>query len=224
LGCAMCRLAQVNRLIWWRRDVARGIGRWRSYIGRGLGRGSRGRTDNCANRDARRDATPVWSAVVVTVAAAAAAANVHIPVGIDVHIPVRAGVRAASIRHVRVATVRHVTMEVVAVEIATAVPTAGRSLSTAAGGALSTTARSPLTTTTTATTTSTILHQDQTGLVGLDSCIGLDTCADRSRNAVRHEWRNRRCQGAARKRHGASEQQYGSRAHVSAPNTWLGAP
>src|ERR1700722_15850103 len=155
-GCAKFRLVQMNRLIWWRRDVARGIGRRRRYIGGGLGCGSRGRSDNGAHGDPRRDATPVWSAVVVTVAATAAA-NVHIPVSIDVHVPVHVGVRATSIRHVRTATVRHVTMEVVAVEIAAAVRTGGRALRTATtAGALPTAARSPLTTPST-TTTSAIL-------------------------------------------------------------------
>jgi hypothetical protein len=75
-------------------------------------------------------------------------------------------------------------MEVVAVEIAATVPAAGRPLSATAGRPL--TAAPP--------TPSAILHEDQSVLIVSDSCV------DRSRNAVRRKWRNRRRHGAACKR------------------------
>src|SRR6478672_5091938 len=54
-----------------RRDVAGRIGRRRRRIGGGLGGGIRGCTNDSTDRDACCDATPIWSAVVVAVAAAA---------------------------------------------------------------------------------------------------------------------------------------------------------
>ncbi len=61
----------VVSLIRWRRDVARRISRRRCCIGGRLGGGIRGRTNHSTDRDARRDATPIRSGVVVAVAAAA---------------------------------------------------------------------------------------------------------------------------------------------------------
>jgi hypothetical protein len=88
-------------------------------------------------------------------------------------------------------------MEVIAVETAAAVPTTGGALRSA-GRALTT--PSPLTAATT-TATPAILHEDQSGLVRLDNYV------DRSRNAVRREWRNRRSHGAASERQSGREQQ-----------------
>ncbi len=188
----ICILPRFS-LLWWRLDVARRIGRWRRCIGAGLGRGIRGRADNGAYRDACRDATPVRSAVVVAVAAAAtSAADVHVPVCVDVRSPVRVDVPVAS--------VRRVPMEVVAIEISLAVR-AGGAVRTA-GSTLPTSARRPLTTTRPLTaTTSTILNEDQSGVVGLDNCV------DPLRKAVRREWHNRCSHGAARERQGGREQQ-----------------
>ena len=65
-----------------------------------------GRTHQRTCRDARGDATPARSSVVVAVAASAATPDRYIPVRIDIHI----------------ARVRHVPMEVIAVEAAAVCP------------------------------------------------------------------------------------------------------
>ena len=120
------------RSIGWRRDVTRGIGRRRSCIGRRLGGGIRGRTNHGTNRDASRDAAPVWSGVVVAVAAPAAAGDVHVPTGVYVRIPVDVGIPVGARIPVNV---RCVPMKIVAVEIAATV---------SGGGALAATAARPL--------------------------------------------------------------------------------
>jgi len=105
-------------------------------------------------------------------------------------------------------------MEVVAVETPPAVCAA---LRTAGGRTLSPAAASALATTTT-TTACAILHQDQPGP------IILNKGADRARNARGCERRHRGRRRAARQRQGRREQQCESRAHVSAPDIWLGEP
>lgn len=210
----------IRRLIWWRRNVAWRIGRRRSCIGRGLGCRTRGGADNGTNRDARRDATPVRSGVIIAVAAAAI--HVYIPVGVYIRVASVRHVRIAAIRHVCIAAVRHVPMEVVGAEISAAVRGTGGTLPATACRTLPATAGSALTSTTTAT--SAILHENQFRLLGLDSCVRWGRCLYRSRNTVRCEWRKRRCYGATRERQGGREQQCGFRAHFSAPDIWLEAP
>jgi hypothetical protein len=203
---------RIHRLIWWRRNVAWRIGRRRSCIGRGLGCRTRSGADDGTNRDACRDTTPVRSGVIVAVAAAAT--HVYIPVGVYIRVASVRHVRIAAIRHVCIAVVRHVPMEVVGAEITAAVRGTGRTLPATAG--------SPLTATTTAT--SAILHENQSQLLGLGSCVRWGRCLYRSRNTVRCEWRKRRCYRATRECQGGREQRCGFRAHFSAPDIWLEAP
>ena len=203
VGCILPRVS----LLWWRLNVAGRIGRRRRRIGAGLGRGIRGRADNGAYRDARRDATPVWSAVVVAVAAAAASTvDVHVPVHVDVGSPVRVDVGSPVRVDAPVAGVRRVLTEVVAIEVSLAVR--------AACSALPTTARRPLTTRSLTATTSTILNEDQSRV------IELANCADSLQRVVQREWRNRCRHGAARERQGGREHQCGSLVHVNAPDIW----
>jgi hypothetical protein len=94
-----------------------------------LGGGIRGGTNNSTDRDARCDATPIRSAVVVAVAAAAI--DVHVPIGVDVCIAVDGCISV----DIGVAAVRYITMEVIGVEIAATVRSGG-ALPTAAARAL----------------------------------------------------------------------------------------
>ena len=185
-----------GRLIWWWRDVARRIRRWRRCIGTGLGRGIRGSADNGTDRDSRCHTTPVRSGIIVAIAAAAAV-DVYVPISAYVGISVDVCISV----DVRIAAVRHVSMEVVGVEVAASV---------SPGGALPATARSP--------STSAILYQDQPGLIG--SVNGID----RSRDTVRRELRSWCRHGAAGKRQNRCQKQCWCRVHFNVPNTWLEAP
>ena len=111
-----------------------------------MGGGIRGRTNDSTDRDARCDATPIWSAVVVAVAAAAA--DVHVPVGVDICTPVDGCIAI----DIGVAAVRYVTMEVIGVEIAATVRSCG---------ALA------------AATTSAILHKNDPGPIRLPKSVEL---------------------------------------------------
>jgi hypothetical protein len=84
----------------WRRDISRRIGRWRSRIGwRARRRIYRG-PQNRPGCNARSDAAPTRSAVVIAIAAAASV-DIHVPVRGDigvavrirVHIPIRGAER-----------------------------------------------------------------------------------------------------------------------------------
>jgi hypothetical protein len=203
-----CCLLPLCSLLWWRLDVARRIGRRRSCISGGLGRGIRGRADNSTYCDAGRDAAPVRSTVVVAVAAATPSAiDIHVAVRVDIRSPVGVDVCSPVRIDVPVASVSRVPMEVVAVEIAATVP--------AAGGTLPTTARRSLTA---AAATSPVLHEDQSVVIRLDDRV------KPTRNAFRREWRNWCSHGAARERHGGREQQCDPVVHFTAPDTWLEVP
>ena len=117
--------AALDILIGRRRDVSGRIGRRRRRIGGGAGRRCRGRAHHGTNRDPRGDTTPVWSAVIIAVAAAATA-DIHIPICVHVDIAVRTDVPGLS--------VRYIPMEVIAVETAavSSARPAARTLSAAA--------------------------------------------------------------------------------------------
>ena len=98
---------------------------------------------------------------------------------------------------VKIARVRHVPVKFMAVEAAAAVRPAGRAPTTATAAATMP------------------LHKDQSGVVGQSRP------ARCSRNGIRCERRYRCRRGAAGERQGDREQQRGSPAHFSAPNTSL---
>ncbi len=117
-----------------------------------MGGGIRGRTNDSTDRNARCDATPIWTGVVVAVAAAGI--DVHVPTGVDVCTPVESCIAV----DIGVAAVRYVTMEIIGVEIAATVRSGG-ALPTAAARALATAA------------TSAILHKNDPGPVILQNRV-----------------------------------------------------
>ena len=132
----------------WRRDISRRIGRWRSRIGwRARRRIYRG-PQNRPGCNARSDAAPTRSAVVIAIAAAASV-DIHVPVRGDIGVAVRIRVHIPIRGRVAIARICRVTMEVVAIE-ATALS-----------------APSPTTLAATSAATSAALDQDVAAFTGL---------------------------------------------------------